>query len=104
MVAAHAAPKRPVVAGLLSAIAVWLRPDTVLGLMALGLLLWSQKRRFPLRFSLSAALVVLIGLASVWSYFGHPLPSTLAAKQAMAQWQPRTWPSGADFWKALLPR
>ena len=103
LVAALTAPQRPVVAGLLSATAVWLRPDAVLGLVALGLLLWWQKRRFPLRFSLTAALVVLLGLASAWSYFGHPLPSTLAAKQAMAQWQPRTWPSGVDFWKAFLP-
>jgi hypothetical protein len=96
-------PKRPAVAGFLAAAAVWLRPDTVLGVIALGLLLWWQKRRFPVRFGAAAAFGVFVGMALAWSYFGHPLPSTLAAKQVMAQWQPRTWPSGVDFWKAFLP-
>ena len=103
MVAAQLAGQRAVVAGLLAAAAVWLRPDAVLGLLALGLLLWWQKRRFPLRFGAAAALPVLVGLAAAWSYFGDPLPSTLAAKQVLAQWQPQTWPSGVDFWKGFLP-
>jgi len=103
LVAAQLAKQRPAVAGLLAAAAVWLRPDAVLGLLALGLLLWWQQRKFPLRFGVAAALVVLVGMAAAWSYFGSPLPSTLAAKQAMAQWLPRTWPNGVDFWKSFLP-
>jgi hypothetical protein len=103
LVAAQLAAQRPIAAGLLAAAAVWLRPDAVVGLLALGFLVWWQKRRFPLDFGVAAAFPVLIGLATAWSYFGNPLPSTLGAKQVLAQWQPQIWPSGVDFWQGFLP-
>jgi arabinofuranosyltransferase len=95
------AGRREAAAGALAGLAVWCRPDAVLGVAALGLLLWLHRRRLPLRFGLSAAAVVLAGLGAARLWFGHFLPQTLAAKRLQAAWQPAAWPSGTEFWPAF---
>lgn len=103
LLAGRLSDSRPEVAGLAAGAAVWLRPDAALGVLALGLIVWWQQRKLPWRFGVAAGSVILVGAGWAWLYFGSPLPSTLAAKRLMADWQPGTWPSGLEFWRVFLP-
>src|SRR5262245_57373334 len=71
-------------AGLLAGAAVWMRPDAGLGVALLALLLWREERRLPVRFAVAAGLVVAIGIAAAWLYFGTPMPITFASKRHLA--------------------
>ena len=95
--------RRPGLAGGLAGAAVWFRPDAGVGLAALGLLLWRERRRFPLRFALVAALVLAAGLLASGLYFGAVIPNTLAAKRSFAIWDPAARASGAAFWAGATP-
>jgi hypothetical protein len=76
--------RRPVAAGLLAGLAVWYRPDAVLGVAALGLLAWVERRKVPWRFALAAGGLLLLGVGAAWLWFGSPWPDTLEAKRIIA--------------------
>jgi hypothetical protein len=97
------AERRPGWAGGLAGAAVWFRPDAGVGLAVLGLLLWRERRRFPVLFSLVAASVLGVGLVISWRYFGTAIPSTLAAKRSFAAWDPAARASGLAFWRGAVP-
>jgi hypothetical protein len=101
--AAVCAERRPGWAGALAGAAVWFRPDAGVGLAMLGLLLWRERRRFPLLFSVVAAAVLALGLFATWRYFGTAIPNTLGAKRAFAVWDPAVRSSGAAFWPGAVP-
>lgn len=101
--AALTALRRPVVAGMLATAAVWCRPDAALVVACLGLLLLWEVRRDELelgavvRFSAMVGLGVGLGMTLAWTFYGHPLPVTLGAKQAQGVWlSPET--TGWGFW------
>jgi hypothetical protein len=96
--AGAAAGRRPWLAGLLAGFATCSRPDAVIAAGALGLLLWWRRRRIPWAYGVVLGVVVLAGLAAAWWWFGQPLPGTLEAKRAQAEWSSQNWPSGWRFW------
>lgn len=73
------------VSGALAGLAVWYRPDAVIGVAALGVLLWVERRRPPWRWALAAAGVIGLGLVAAHLWFGSFGPDTLEAKRAMAE-------------------
>jgi len=95
--------RRPGLSGGLAGAAVWFRPDAGVGLAALGLLFWRERRRFPLRFALAAVCVLAAGLLVSWLYFGTVIPNTLAAKRSFAAWDPAARASGLAFWRGAVP-
>lgn len=101
--AAHLLPRRPYPAGVLAGLAVWLRPDALLGLGLLGLLHWIEARKLPWRFALAAALVVVLGLGAAWWYFGQPIPNTLGAKLAAGASDDAATAGLAGFWPRAVP-
>jgi hypothetical protein len=101
--AAVCAGRRPGLAGALAGAAVWFRPDAGVGLAALGLLLWRERRRFPVLFAAVAAAVLAAGILASWLYFGTAVPNTLAAKRSFAAWDPAARASGAAFWSGAAP-
>jgi len=87
------------IAGLAAGFCVWMRPEALVAVGLLGLLLIWQERRFPLRYALAAGVTIAIGLVLAAVYFGSPLPNTLGAKRLQAEWLPGTWSGGWGFWK-----
>ncbi len=79
------AERRPILAGLLGGAAVWVRPDTALGLAALGVLLIQAKRRLPWRWAIAAAFMILGGLFAAYAAFGTLLPVTFESKRHLAE-------------------
>src|SRR4029077_17714888 len=92
------AGEAPLAAGLLAGLAVWCRPDTLLGAAVLGLLLWRESPRLPGRYAPAAGLVIAAGLAAAHLWFGRFLPVTLEAKRLQASLRPQTWKAGWNFW------
>jgi hypothetical protein len=73
---------RPAIAIACGTAATILRPDGAIVLaVAVGVQAW-RTRRLPWRPLVVAALVLAVWFGTLWLYFGSPLPSTLAAKQA----------------------
>ncbi|HVT15527.1 MAG TPA: hypothetical protein VHQ90_05000 [Thermoanaerobaculia bacterium] len=104
--AASLAQGHPALAGLLAGSAVWFRPEAGLGVALLCLILWTEERRLPMRLGAAAAGIVLTGVLQAWWYYGSPVPTSLAAKQAIASHLLATW-SGRGFWPRaawLVPR
>jgi hypothetical protein len=120
--------RRPWAAGGLAGLAFCCRPDAALGAAALGLLLlgedpragtqagddrrprpsrsaprgilargWPRLAR-PLAYGAAFALVAGMGLAAAWSWFGSPLPATLAVKRHFAALAPEDF-TGWAFWR-----
>lgn len=98
VVAAVVGERRPVLAGLLAGMAVWLRPDAALGVALLVLLLWADRRRVPWRLLATASCVIGLGAGLAWVYFGTALPATLEAKRLMAQSRPGAFSGPIRFW------
>lgn len=107
LAAAAALRHRPILAGLLAGSAVWFRPEIVLGVAGLGLLLLLEDRRWRsprvLSFAAAAALVGAAGALACWLYFGRITPITLGAKQHFAAWDPALRSSGWYFWPGFEP-
>lgn len=105
LLAARLGERSPWAAGLLAGAAVWMRPDAVVGVALLGLLLWIERRRLPWAYALAGAAVIAAGALAAWAYFGSALPNTLAAKHAMAAVIPtgsEGW-AGGRFWARSFP-
>ena len=91
-------------AGLTAGFAVWCRPDAILGVGLLALLLWKESRRIPWRYGLAAVLAVALGAAAAIGYFGQILPNTWVAKQAHAAGlDAGVSTSGSAFWATAGP-
>jgi hypothetical protein len=104
LLAARWGRDRPWLAGLIAGFAVWCRPDAGLGVGLLGLLLWTEGRRLPWRYGIAAGLVIALGAAAAWGYFGQVLPGTWIAKQAYASGLgAEAGDSGSRFWLAAVP-
>lgn len=80
-VAAMIGERSPLWCGALAGLAVWVRPDALLAVLVLGVVLWIEMKRLPWRYGFSAAAVILLGTALAWSYFGSVLPNTFLAKR-----------------------
>jgi hypothetical protein len=99
--------RRPATAGILAGLAVWYRPDAVVGVAALGALAWLERRRPPWRWALVTGGFIVLGLVAAWLWFGSPLPQTLEAKRVMAEARPNPWTGPLRFWVPeadLMPR
>lgn len=79
------AERRPILAGLLGGAAVWVRPDTGLGLAVLGVLLIQAQKKLPWRWAVTAALVVLGGALAAYGTFGTVLPITIESKRYLGE-------------------
>jgi hypothetical protein len=102
MTACAQAARRPALAGSLCGLAVWCRPDAMLGLLALGVLLAIGPRKMPMRFASASLATVGSGLILAYLWFGRLMPETLHAKRLQAAWLPGIWPSGFSFWPAFV--
>lgn len=99
--------RRPVLAGVLAGLAVWYRPDALVGVAALGVMAWLERRRPPWRWGFAAAGFIALGLVAAWLWFGSPLPGTLEAKRVMAAARAEAWTGPIRFWgrgAELMPR
>ncbi len=104
LAAAGLAGTRPGLSGLAAGIAVWVRPDSGLAVLGLGVLELARARRIPWRLALTAGAVILAGLGVAWLYFGTPLPGTLGAKASMAVAEEGSWAGPLRFWlRARVP-
>jgi hypothetical protein len=90
--------RRPALSGSLAGAAVWCRPDAVLGVCVVGLLLWTGRRRFPLRWSVAAGAVILLGVVTAWAWFGTPVPLTFEAKRLMDEARELSTAGPVGFW------
>lgn len=105
VVGAHLAPGRPTVAGVALALAVGFRPDALLGGGLLVLAEMVRLRRPPWRLLVAWVAGVATLAALAWWWFGTPLPTTLAAKQAYSVGvETAAARSGLGFWAAAAPR
>ena len=93
--------RRPAAAGLSAGLAVWLRPDAVVGCLLLGVLAWRRRSRV-LAYSLACGAVVAAGGALARLYFGTYIPNTLAAKRQFAALQPEHFTGLFGFWGRAL--
>jgi len=102
LLAALLAERSPALSGALAGIAVWCRPDALLGCAVLAWLIYRQKKRLPLAFAAGGAAVCAIGVAAAWAYYGRPLPSTLATKQDFAARHIESFTGLHGFWGKAL--
>ncbi|MEP7010657.1 MAG: hypothetical protein ABJC13_10070 [Acidobacteriota bacterium] len=96
------AERRPILSGLLGGVAVWVRPDTGLGLAVLGLLLIQAERRLPWRWAITVATVILAGALAAYAWFGTVLPVTFESKRYLAEISGGSGFVGQSFWGAGL--
>lgn len=82
------------------ALAVMVRPDSVLAAVALGLYHLARRRPVPWQPVLLYAGLVGAWHAGLWLYFGSPMPVTLLAKQQQGQMAISTR-FGAGLWDLL---
>jgi len=96
--AAVLAASRPVSSGIAAGLAVWFRPDAVLAVAGLGLLLTLERRPGFRRWLVAVSTVVGVGMVAAWWWFGALLPATLEAKRLMAAAWAGSWAGPARFW------
>lgn len=99
-ISAALASSRPGLAGLIAGFAVWCRPDAILGAGLIWLLVLGRERPGRVRYLVSCALWVALGLALAWLWWGQPLPGTFGAKRAFASWAGSGFPGAA--WRSTL--
>jgi len=92
------AERRPILAGLLGGAAVWVRPDTGLGLAVLGVLLIHAQRKLPWRWAVTAALVILGGALAAYATFGTVLPITFESKRYLGEVTGGAGFGGRGYW------
>lgn len=102
LVSARIAERKPILAGVLMGLAVWLRPDAGLGVAVLGLMLWTKGRRLPWRYGIAAGATIAVGALAAWLYFGTLVPQSFVAKKAMALAEEQRF-AGARFWHRIVP-
>ena len=95
----RASTSHPLVAGILAGIAVWFRPDALLGLILLLCFVWVRQRRLPFRLLAAATSTVILGMVLAWFYWGALLPATLEAKRMMAESRAESWSGPVRFWQ-----
>src|SRR6185295_5155423 len=99
--------RRPALSGVLAGLAVGFRPDALLGVALLALLVGVNTlggRKSSLRLIVGAAIPLALLALGAWLWFGQVLPATLAAKQAFAVGSERAGTrSGLGFWPAAWP-
>jgi arabinofuranosyltransferase len=100
--AALLAERHPAIAGAVGGVAVWCRPDALIGCAILGWLIVRRQRRPPIAFAAGAAAVCGIGLCAAWAYFGRLLPATLDAKQQFAARNLAAFTGLQGFWGRAL--
>lgn len=74
---------RPMLAGVLIAVAMALRLDAGLAALALGLVAWRHERRLPWLYAATGMGLLAVWLLFLWSLFGRVVPATLAGKTAL---------------------
>jgi hypothetical protein len=100
--------RRPVLAGTLSGLAAWFRPELAIGALFLAPVIARCARREGgraggwlspqfLRYAGTVAGIGAAGALLCWTYFGRLTPSTLLAKQHFANWNPAARSSGLHF-------
>ena len=104
LVAARLAERHPAAAGACAGLAVWCRPEAMLGAGILGAGEWIRARRIPRGYVLSLSVVVGTTLLFDRMAFGGWVPVTLAAKRAQAEWLPGIWAGGYGFWPHAVER
>jgi hypothetical protein len=92
------AERRPILAGLLGGAAVWVRPDTGLGLAVLGVLLIRAQKKLPWRWAVTAALVILGGALAAYATFGTILPITFESKRYLGEVTGGAGFGGRGYW------
>lgn len=95
--------RRPSSSGALAGLAVWHRPDAVLGVIALGALTWLKRRRPPWRWGFVTGGVILLGVVTAWLWFGSILPNTLEAKRIMAEARGSPFSGSQGYWRRAAP-
>lgn len=102
--ALHAGPRTSrwlMIAAAAAALAFVVRPDGALVGLVLGGHWLLTRRKVPWAALLVAALMALPWLLFAWSYYGSPVPNTLAAKVTQGQPDPATrW--GQQLWQTAL--
>lgn len=101
------AARRPALAGLLIAGAMFLRLDAGLAALAIGLVEWWRGKRFPAAYAVAGILPLAAWLLFLQSYYGQVVPMTFRGKKALAevpytlrQWQTLTLtlPKASAVW------
>ena len=100
--AATLAGRAPTGAGTVAGLAVWCRPEALLGVLLLGLLRWREGRRVPWIYAFTASTIIGLGALWAWAYFGTVLPITLESKQLLAELGNNN-SGGIDFWSEARP-
>jgi len=75
-----AARGRPVAAGVVCGLLLWVRVDTLVWPAVLVLLMFLRDRRGTMRMAVAASLVYLPWVGYAWWVFGSPVPHTITAK------------------------
>jgi len=101
--------------GLLMALAMTLRLDAAAGALAIGVVLWTRRRRPPWRYGAAGLLPLLPWLAWLEGRFGTVVPATLAAKRSESagggllaysraewHWLHRDLPRASALWLGVL--
>ena len=104
-----------IAAGLLMALAMTLRLDAAAGALAIGVVLWTWRRRLPWRYGAAGLLPLLPWLAWLEGRFGTVVPATLAAKRSESaggglldytraewHWLHRDLPRASALWLGVL--
>jgi len=91
------AREKPVYAGLAAGWMLWLRLDSALWIVALGIVYFWRWRRGTLIFLIVAGMIYLPWLIFAQLYFGNVIPMTAIARHVAYGWSVQPWPTRASF-------